>query len=167
MSLITVKHDEDISNDEKCDYKALNDTEMSFHRQRKHVGNLEMRKFDQCEYKCEQCDAKFVGKQTLKLHIASKHDGIRLKCDQCDYESGDRRNIKRHISSAHEGNTNMCGQCDAKFVRNHNLTRHIASKHEGIKYKVKCDQCEFKARDNTAIKKHKISMQIYHKNSAL
>ena len=53
---------------------------------------------------CEICEVCFTTKGSLKLHIASVHEGKKtFKCNICDYRGSLKKNLKRHIESIHEG----------------------------------------------------------------
>ena len=42
-------------------------------------------------------------KGNLKVHIGSKHEGVRYQCDQCDFTAAQIGHLKGHTRSKHEG----------------------------------------------------------------
>ena len=84
----------------------------------------------------------------LKLHIKSKHEGVRYPCSHCEYVFTTAGNLKKHIKSKH-------GEWDIHVII---VTRaripkiHIENKHEGVRYLF--DQCEYVATDWSNLNKH-------------
>ena len=57
-------------------------------------------KHDGTQLQCEKCDYQSALKQSLKLHIQSKHDGIGYacgECDQCSYRASKKQNLEKHM----------------------------------------------------------------------
>ena len=54
-------------------------------------------------YECNHCQNKFTTKPGLKLHIESKHEGVKFACMQCEYQATRQSALTRHIQSKHEG----------------------------------------------------------------
>ena len=92
----------------------------------------------------------------LKLHIKSKHEGVRYPCSHCEYVFTTAGNLKKHIKSKH-------GEWDIHVII---VTRaripkiHIENKHEGVRYLF--DQCEYVATDRSNLNKH---LKITYKGS--
>ena len=55
------------------------------------------------KHECEHCQRIFSRRDGLKLHIQSKHEGVKYACNQCDYQATTQGYIKRHIQSKHKG----------------------------------------------------------------
>ena len=67
---------------------------------------------------------------SLKIHIESKHKGVRYPCSQCEYSTTERINLKRYVGVKHEGVIYACSQC--KYAAAGELKRHIEYKHKDI-----------------------------------
>ena len=39
----------------------------------------------------------------LKVHIASKHEGVKYLCDKCEHVATNAGNLRKHIKSKHDG----------------------------------------------------------------
>merc|ERR1712189_23215 len=63
-------------------------------------------------YKCQDCDYSATQKGHIKIHVQSKHEGIKYPCHQCDYQATRSSSLQRHIESIHEGIKYPCQQCD-------------------------------------------------------
>ena len=70
---------------------------------------------------------------------SNKKDG-KNQCRQCDYENSALYNLRLHVESKHEGVRYPCNQCDYKATREVHLRRHKEIKHEGVRYP--CDKCD-------------------------
>ena len=77
-------------------------------------------------YSCDQCDYTANKYPTLKMHMKSKHDGIRYPCDQCDYSATENGNLKKHKKFKHQGVKYPCDQCDYSATVLSSLKRHQA-----------------------------------------
>ena len=102
---------------------------------------------------CNQCEKSYRGKQELKRHIKSAHDGVVYPCDQCEYEAKLKFHLKIHIQSVHDGARYPCNQCGITFSHQSGLNTHQKSVHEGILYP--CDVCSFWGPSNAVVLKHK------------
>ena len=88
---------------DQCDYKAIDEQEFTNHKNTSH------KKLISCEYckfeteneqtlivhmkeiheiSCDQCDTKFVTKESLNLHVKFKHLTINTPCVRCKCEVG-------------------------------------------------------------------------------
>jgi predicted SprT family Zn-dependent metalloprotease len=86
---------------------------MSFHEDQ--LYSLE-EKENKRPYKCQNCDASFVQKGNLKVHISAVHEGKNpYKCQSCDARFVYQRS--RHIFAVHERKRPYkCQNCEARFV---------------------------------------------------
>jgi len=54
------------------------------------------------EHACTKCNATFVTKSHLQVHVR-RHNGDKpYKCDQCNAHFVDNNGLKRHTESLHE-----------------------------------------------------------------
>ena len=53
-------------------------------------------------FECDQCDSKYKQKKHLKIHIQSKHEGVKYACNQCEYQVTKQSSLKNHILSKHK-----------------------------------------------------------------
>merc|ERR1719300_2303520 len=85
------------------------------------------------QYKCQYCNYRALNSANLKVHVQTKHEGIKYPCHQCDYQATQSINLERHIKSVHEGIKYPCQQCDYQATTAGHLRTHVKSKHEGMK----------------------------------
>ena len=104
-------------------------------------------------YKCEECEASYKVKSSLRQHTRSKHEGICYSCKYCGYKATSQGARKKHQESIHEGVKYPCNQCDYQATWQTDLKRHIKSVHDGVKYS--CDKCNYQTGWKHDIKKHK------------
>ena len=107
--------------------------------------------------KCTECNKCFGTEKSLELHM--KHHGDKeFVCDKCDYRSATNGGLRLHIESKHEGIRHPCSfeNCDAVYTFKGTLDNHIKTDHKGLRYE--CDKCEFKAKASSNIRKHKKSI---------
>ena len=105
-------------------------------------------------YKCDQCEHVASKKLSLKLHIQSKHEGLRFPCDHCDYKATQKQLLKKHINEKHDGSMFSCDekQCEMKFWTKIESADHKKSIHENDPYL--CDFCDFKSNSSGGIQTH-------------
>jgi len=82
-----------------CDYTAKNQSTMHYHL-KKHEGSL--------PHPCKHCDARFVQKGLLDMHIKSRHpetlekkETFKCPCNNCDYEDIRKGNRLIHFLRVH------------------------------------------------------------------
>jgi hypothetical protein len=112
-----------------------------------------MSKHDGIRYDCNECDYKATQRTNLTKHKQSKHEGVRYSCDQCVLQFTDTSSMNKHKRAKHEGIRYTCGFCDGQFNQKFELTLHTKNKHKGIKYY--CDQCESQFNHQSSLTKHK------------
>ena len=54
------------------------------------------------EFPCNHCENQFTQESSLKAHIISVHEHIKLPCKYCKKQFGTKRGMKAHIRSVHE-----------------------------------------------------------------
>ena len=142
---------------EKCDYQTVEKKKLVNHMP-KHDKQLITTLHK--KYYCDQCEYQSTTRNSLKIHIESKHEGIKYPCSHCRTEFRCRSDLKRHIRSIHLAIKFNCKQCDYQSKDQTAVKRHVQTAHEGVRYR--CDQCEY----TTTIKKIlRIYIQSsYHKN---
>ena len=64
---------------------------------------------------CEVCDQSFAGKESLRKHMFSIHEGKTFKCDQCGKTYSQITGLSRHKRIVHKGFTFMCEVCCKEF----------------------------------------------------
>ena len=87
--------------------------------------------------KCPFCDAIFLLKQSIKIHIKRKHremskdkdDATSVKCELCDYRSIHKKNMRDHKWRVHSKNkvkvmNHACPVCEKKFETINQLKSH-------------------------------------------
>ena len=96
---------------------------------------------------CRSCEKTFTRNSTLKMHIKTVHEGIKLKCQQCPKEFVQSKDLKRHIKVIHEGIKYKCQECLKEYNNTTNFKEHVEVIHGGIIYK--CKQCpkEYSTKD--------------------
>ena len=53
---------------------------------------------------CNECNVRFVNKQSLKRHIEKVHEGKKpFMYYECKVEFGNKQSLNRHIETVHEG----------------------------------------------------------------
>ena len=104
------------------------------------------------QYKCQHCTYQAINSGNLKVHVQTKHEGIKYPCQQCDYQATQSSSLQMHIKSKHEGVKYPCQQCDYQATHPSSLQMHIKSKHEGVKYP--CQQCDYQATQLSNFKRH-------------
>ena len=101
---------------------------------------------------CEICCKTFSGMGSLKIHIASIHEGKKpFKCNICDYSCNQKSDLTKHVLSVHEGKKSFkCNICDAGFTHKANLNKQIDAVHkEKKKFKgTICDKVFSQIRDS-------------------
>ena len=92
---------------------------------------------------CTLCDACFLYKIDLAMHIASTHKANKqFKCTLCNYKTTRKYILREHIKSNHEGKKPFKNICDYSFSQRSYMNRHVESVHEGKK-PFKCDICDY------------------------
>ena len=53
------------------------------------------------KFKCEECDYAATQSGSLKVHVESKHRGVRYPCQMCSYKGTTKGNTKAHMKAKH------------------------------------------------------------------
>ena len=59
------------------------------------------RKYDQKQYKCEQCHFRANGRDHILQHKRRNHSDYMLLCDRCGYTTNVNSNFNRHFKAKH------------------------------------------------------------------
>ena len=82
----------------------------------------------------------------------------RSVCPVCREDFGNLAALKKHVEETHgerKGGTIVCNlqEC-GKVIDGPQFYRHVLHNHYGSKYKLKCDQCEYRASTTTHLRNH-------------
>ena len=80
-------------------------------------------------FTCNYCNKNFSEKRSLKRHIKSKHEMIKLRCEKCEFTTDRLDCLKRHIEMKHYQNRIKCPECSAEFSRKDSMERHKKDYH--------------------------------------
>ena len=119
----------------ECNYIALNEGNLRYHRKSKHDLNYKKHLCDKCSYKCSTQTA-------LKQHNQRKHSGSLLKCtnDGCDFDTNYQKSLDKHVQRMHvDLNCNFCGY---NSPTRSNLNMHKLLKHANLLLEP-CDRCRY------------------------
>ena len=128
---------------DQCEYIATHPSYLKRHKVSKHEG---------IRYPCDQCEFVFISELFLKRHVQSTHK--ELRCDQCEYVATRQTYLKSHKIAIHERRTShICPKCDYSGSESE-VIYHQKYRHKG---RYPCDQCEYAATHQSALKIHKTS----------
>ena len=74
----------------------------------------------------------------LKIHVESKHEGVRYPCSQCEHAATTAEALKIHVKSKHDGVRYPCPECEFYSTTASYLKKHIAKKHKWVIYPWVC-----------------------------
>jgi len=90
------------------------------------------------------CQKQLSSKSSLKSHINSIHNGIKMKCPICNLSYSSENKFRNHKERIHKENIQLkifaCQDCFNQFTEKAHLNRHIKRALKGIKFK--CEQCD-------------------------
>lgn len=162
-----------------CDYKATR----KFHLI-KHIQNIHLKvnyKCDLCEksfsnlydvrchkrrvheiliagkyFHCDHCKYKNLIKQSLILHIHSKHMNGTFKCPTCTKSFTSRYNLHGHAKYSCKNSSILkrltCDHCQYQTGYKSVLVNHIQSAHMGVRYK--CEACGNSLKSKNSYRQH-------------
>ena len=82
----------------------------------------------------------------------------RSVCPVCRDDFGNLATLKKHVEDTHgerRDRTIVCGLQDCgKVIDGPQFYRHVLHNHYGSKYKLKCDQCDYRATTTTHLRNH-------------
>ena len=86
------------------------------------------------QFKCKDCDKKWVSQLSLELHYAQMHKKIMFCCDICGLAASEQAQIKRHKKWVHEKIfDHVCHICGKPFKKPGLLAQHLSAKHDSDK----------------------------------
>jgi len=111
------------------------------------------------EFKCENCDKRFVEKSVHDKHSLDVHGvsvGLDLKCGQCQERFSNTAAFREHFKVPHKV---FCSLCDLKFPAYTNLNEHISKAHQKANKadKLDCKLCgkKFEMKEKAQFEEHK------------
>ena len=112
-----------------------------------------VRKHDQEEAVCTQCDFHTSSNSLMRSHQKNSH-GVPYDfvCETCgrDFKSGSH--LKRHQMSHSAKETKSCGLCSNKTLKH--VANHWKSNHKNVTLDLKCQNCDFEAIKLAQIETH-------------
>jgi len=130
-----------------CDYAASQLTQLNVHKRVKHSDETNY-KCGECEFEtryhsaylrhsqahtsrflCAECDYVTNRSDTLKHHVKSFHQHIRVPCELCNYTGASKSSVNNHMKAVHQNLRFTCEVCDYTTARKENLTTHMKNKH--------------------------------------
>jgi len=127
---------------------------LKVHKEREHEGKIS-------PYICGVCGKSFFRLDSLNLHQAAVHEGIRHPCDQCYMQYKDPKNLRKHIRHDHEGvprQTFPCKRCGYETSNLGSLKKHQETArcdpNKSWAYPHKCHLCNSKFTTEKNLKKH-------------
>lgn len=119
---------------------------------------------------CDQCKFTTMNKESLNTHKIYTHR--KFECKECKYTTSKQDYISRHMNVAHKSkdmegtkkqtNDFKCNKCEFKTSGSYELNIHINEAHK--EDKIKCNLCDFRAKDMDILKKHHIVAMGHKEN---
>ena len=81
---------------------------------------------------CPDCNKILSTKKRLKVHIQSKHEGMRWPCNQCDFKAWERCTLNSHYRTVHQFDQPIkfkCVNCDYETLHKGDLNVHTKKHH--------------------------------------
>ena len=83
-------------------------------------------------YPCTECKLTASQAQNLKIHVESKHEGVRYPCCKCEYAATRASYLKVNIKNIHDGVIYLYSKCEFTATSAQNLKNHVESKQKVI-----------------------------------
>jgi len=113
-----------------CTYEADKYETLSAHKRRIHSNNG--------PYTCPHCNEQFKLKDSMKKHVARKHNEKPHRCTSCDMRFCTKQELENHTFSRHSDSKSFaCTFCDGAkklFKTPKALRRHIDHAHKEKKH---------------------------------
>ena len=112
----------------------------------------------QMNFSCTICKTEFKSRQTLGLHIQTKHQGIRFNCpeNECKFVANQKGSLKIHLNAVHLGITKNCKLCDYRAGQATHLRKHMMIKHNASPFS--CSSCPYRCQSSERMQRHIIKM---------
>ena len=120
--IVEVQIEHQIYNCDKCEYSALNDTDVKRHMMSVHEGEVMM-------------DVEKPSQ--VNANLKSIQD---ICCIKCEFETEDPQQLVNRKLVTHRLKTNQCVYCDFVAKDEQDLKMHIQRAHE-------CEKCDYKSND--------------------
>jgi hypothetical protein len=103
---------------------------------------------------CPKCGKQCTTKANLSKHFAEVHEGRRIKCDQCHFTVKGNNQLKIHIETKHLGLRYYCTEqdCNNSFQSSPGLRNHTFEKH--TEKTIPCLVCTDKFASTQSFKRH-------------
>ena len=128
-----------------CSFKGSTKQNLENHWKNKHeIGK---------EIKCNDCNAVYSSKDSLKMHTNTVHKKLRYRCEICNYEATQATHLLSHKKSIHQGVKYPCNDCGKEFTQRSHMKTHVNTVHLG-KTKLECTICEYKSYHSIHLRNH-------------
>ena len=108
------------------------------------------------DFKCKECDLRWVSHLSLELHIAVSHQKVNHVCHICGHISQAKWAKNNHLKSKHdESFKQVCHLCSHVCPSQQAFKKHLAVKHGIGEMKYKCEQCGLKQFSLADLNNHK------------
>ena len=151
--------------DPGCSFIGTSTTGLCRHKKLRHATktSLLVKKVN-VVYQCSEdgCEYKAKTPSMVKGHKMFKHDiGVTwFACDLCSYSAKQSSNVKKHKAQIHDVGVvwYMCGEpeCNYKAKQGWMTRQHKAYVHNIGVSLVKCEQCDFTGKTESAVKRHSL-----------
>lgn len=104
---------------------------------------------------CHICSRGFVTERLLATHIR-RHNNGEFKCDQCNKVFGNSERLKEHQKRVHLGfnKRNKCMVCNERFMDYWRKVDHMVKVHGAPPVVLKCQACERTFLNQRALARH-------------
>ena len=117
---------------------------------------------DRCKkYQCLLCNFETEYRYNMHVHFLRHTNTRSYSCQNCEYSAREKCALKRHMlygcgkPKFTAGGEHQCNLCDYSTFDKYYLQSHVRC-HSGER-PFACDQCEYRARQKSQIKKHKLT----------
>ena len=108
-------------------------------------------------FKCDDCDYVSNKKISLKVHVQSKHEGVRYPCDLCDYQATQRGRLRVHMLENIAEFSFLVKSVHLVFFTKTELRDHIRSVHGNnpqLTLPYRCNLCDNKTGQSAKTQTH-------------
>ncbi|KAJ8705668.1 hypothetical protein PYW08_012714 [Mythimna loreyi] len=106
-------------------------------------------------YICDICGGGFVTYRLLVNHV-KRHDNGEYKCDQCDKTFKNQIKVHEHIMRTHLGQSkrNKCNYCEERFVDYWKKMDHMVKEHGMAPVVLRCSACDRTFDNQRSLSRH-------------
>eukprot|EP01066_Platyproteum_vivax_P001987 Platyproteum_vivax@DN12463_c0_g1_i1.p1 len=118
--------------------------------------------------KCNECDDRFITRDTLRLHLKTKHDlgseslpppvNQKIQCPHCLADSANIPSFRKHMTLKHSNKPKhsfACPECDRTYSSESQLALHTRSIHSKGTVAVNCPTCNGVFKNAQSLRVHK------------